>query len=228
MRAFAEIGESASLLAHEIKNPITAVNTALRAVAKQLGEEDQVILGDLVERMKKLESLMRRTLSLARPLELKLEACDVLDVLETSARIMSPHLESEGIDIEVAVAADCPVLTADPHLLEDVITNLVRNAADAMGPREEREGGRVRLEAERAGDGVLVRVDDDGPGIPESVLATLFKPFVSTKTNGTGLGLAIARKVVEAHEGTIDVHNSPLGGARFELRLPARNGAKHR
>ena len=215
MQAFADIGESASLLAHEIKNPITAVNTALRAVAKHLGEDDQEILNDLVERMKKLESLMRRTLSLAKPLSLQPTAVDISELFGSAAKLMRPHLERDHVSIEVEVRPDCPRITGDPELLEEVLTNLLRNAVDAMD-----SGGLIRLEASTEGSEVVLHIDDDGPGIPAGILATLFKPFVSTKTNGTGLGLAIGRKVVEAHGGSIAVGNSPLGGARFEIRLP--------
>lgn len=217
MRAFADIGESASILAHEIKNPITAINVALRAVSKQLGEDDQVVLRDLVDRMKNLESLMRRTLSFARPLDLRPTECEVRTILENSVQTMRPHMESEDVEFEIQVAPDCPSIRVDPQLIEEVLTNLIRNALDAM-----ESGGRIRLEAHAAADRVVIRVDDDGPGIPESVRSTLFKAFTSTKATGTGLGLAIARKVVEAHDGTIDVHDSPLGGARFELSLPVR------
>lgn len=219
MRALAEIGESASVLAHEIKNPITAVNTALRAVAKHLGASEQEILGELVEKMQKLEKLMRRTLSLARPLDLHPQAYSARALFEDVVRFMRPLLEHNRIVLEISVSPDFPTLSVDPQLFEEMLINLVRNAVDAV-----EEDGRVRLTADRSGgpgSSLRITVDDDGPGIPESVLKTLFKPFVSTKANGTGLGLALARKVVEAHGGTLDCHNSPLGGARFEILLPA-------
>jgi PAS domain S-box-containing protein len=214
MRAFADIGESASLLAHEIKNPITAVNAALRAVAGRLEQDDQEVIVDLVARMQRLESLMRRTLTLARPLEVRSEPCDVTGLLTASVEPLRPELED--VELEISVGVDCPPVLADAALMDDVLTNLLRNALEAVRP-----AGRIRLKAEPHEDRVLLLVDDDGPGIPENLLATLFKPFVSTKAGGTGLGLAIVRKVVEAHGGTVGVHNSPLGGARFELGLPA-------
>ena len=215
MRAFADIGESASLLAHEIKNPITSVNLALRAVAAQLGEDERSVLTDLVERMQKLERLMRRTLSLARPLELKRAPLDPGALLGTVVDLLRPHLDHAGVAVEVDVDEDCPALDGDEQLLEDVLTNLVRNAIDAL-----EEGGRVRLEARVYQGMVRLRVDDDGPGIPASIRETLFKPFVTTKMNGTGLGLALARKIVVAHGGSIEAAESPWGGSRFELCLP--------
>ena len=218
MRAFAEIGESASLLAHEIKNPITSVNLALRAVAKQLGQDEREILTDLVGRMQKLERLMRRTLSLTRPLELELEKVHPRKLLRDAVSSMKPHIEDRAIKIELCTEDDCSEANCDPQLFDDVLINLIRNAVDVL-----EQGGQIQLGARNADSDVLLWVEDNGPGIPDSVLATVFKPFVSTKCNGTGLGLAIARKVVEAHGGTIEVRQSSLGGARFEIRLPRAN-----
>jgi PAS domain S-box-containing protein len=216
MRAFADIGESASILAHEIKNPITAVNLALRAVAKHLGEDESAVLSELVERMRKLEKLMRRTLSLARPLELSTTASAPGDLLENAIELLKPHLQETEIEVESSVAEGCAMVAVDRDLFEEVLTNLIRNSIEAMQP-----GGRIRIAAEAAKEGVMIRVEDDGPGIPEHILSTLFKPFVTTKSDGTGLGLAIARKIVEAHGGTLEAADSPLGGARFNLFLPA-------
>ncbi len=217
MRSFAEIGESAALLAHEIKSPITAVNCALRAVAKQLGADESAILQELVERMQKLEKLMRRTLTLARPIEQHPELCEPSELLRTAAEFMRPLLAERDVVLEIHAAPECPRIEVDIGLFDEVLTNLIRNALDATAP-----GGRIRLSAAAEDQQVVLRIEDDGPGIPEAVLITLFKPFVSTKTNGTGLGLAIARKVVEAHGGTIEVRSSPLGGALFEIRICAR------
>jgi len=215
MRAFAEIGESASLLAHEIKNPITSVNLALRAVSRQLGEDEKEILEDLVERMRKLEKLMRRTLSLARPLDLQRSPCDPGQLLEAAVRSMAAHCEAVDVKLS-AEAPELPAVSIDRQLMEDVLTNLIRNAVESV-----EAAGNIQLSARSSGNDVVIRIDDDGPGIPEKVQATLFKPFVTTKSSGTGLGLAIVRKVVEAHGGTIEVHDADLGGARFEIRLAA-------
>ncbi len=215
MRSFAEVGESAALLAHEIKNPITSVNVALRAVANLLGEDEQEVLQDLVERMQKLERLMRRTLSLTRPLEHRPVRCETRALFEGVERMLAPDLVERGVRLEIVVPEDMPPLFVDPDLIEEVLVNLVSNASQAIeGP------GLVRVGASTHEGHAVLRVEDDGPGIPDSVIHSLFKPFVSTKATGTGLGLAIARKVVEAHAGKLDAGKSALGGALFEIRLP--------
>ncbi len=214
--ALAQIGESASLLAHEIKNPITAVNLALRAVADKLGEDQKSVLEDLSSRLAKLEKTMRRTLSFARPLRLQREACALDALLAQVVRTLQPELEAARVAVEVVCARDLPSVPADRGLLEEVLINLVQNARQALP-----QGGRVRLSAQREGRAhARLTVEDDGPGIAPSVRAELFKPFVTSRAGGTGLGLAIARKVVREHGGEIGVTDGALGGACFWLRLP--------
>ncbi len=215
--ALAQIGESASLLAHEIKNPITAVNLALRAVADKLGEDQKSVLEDLAGRLAKLEGTMRRTLSFARPLQLKKEPCRPDELLGEAVHTLQPELEAAQVSLELVCEPDLPPVSADRRLMEDVVLNLVRNAKEAL-----ERGGHVRLSAAREGRAhVRLRVEDDGPGIAPSVRGELFKPFVSSKANGNGLGLAIARKVVREHGGEMGVEDGALGGACFWIRLPA-------
>ena len=217
LRSLATIGESASILAHEIKNPITAVNVALKAVAERLGEDHQEVLADLVGRLQKVERTMRRTLSFARPLELRRRQLAPEALLEQAAQGMRAELAQAGIALELCVEPGLPPIDGDPQLLEEVLTNLLRNAREAIG-----SGGRVELRAARGRQGgVELAVDDDGPGIPEGALSGLFKPFHTTKATGTGIGLALCRKIAVEHGGEITAGSSALGGARFALELPA-------
>ncbi len=221
MKAFAEIGESASLLAHEIKSPITAVNAALRVVAKHLGEDEQVVLAELVERMQNLERLMRRTLSLTRPLQLSLAPCDLRKLVKESIATVKSQAEAARVAIEAEMPQTCPTVPLDGQLMGEVLTNLMRNAIEAM-----ESGGKVRVKLLPSEDSLRIAVADSGPGIAESVRATLFKPFVTTKKVGNGLGLALVRKIVEAHGGTIEASNVASGGACFEIQLPLRARAQ--
>jgi len=214
--ALAALGESTSILAHEIKNPITSINLALRAVAKELGEDDKEVLEDLVARMQRLEMMMRRTLSFTKPLDLVLSRVDVLPLLLTPIETLRAEADDLGIDLELDVTPSCPPLLVDEGLVNELLTNLIRNAMDAVD-----RDGLVRCSA-RVHDSKEVEmvVEDDGPGVPEHMLETLFRPFTTTKEKGSGLGLALAKKIVEQHGGSIIVDRSSLGGARFSLRLP--------
>lgn len=221
LRAFATIGESAALLAHEIKNPITAVHMALRAVADQLGEDNREILEDLVARMQRIERMMQRTLSLAKPIELKPATIGVAELCARALAQVRDDVERAGAQVVTKVDPPGVRFQVDPQLVEEVLVNLLSNAIEARAGADAPPGpAHVRMEARRQADGgLLLAVEDDGPGITSSAAGQIFKPFYSTKRKGNGLGLAICRKIVEEHGGTIGiVARNP--GARFEIRLP--------
>jgi len=220
LRAMATIGESAAVLAHEIKNPITAVNVALRAVADQLGQDHRMILEDLSSRMMRLERMLRRTLSFVKPITVRSTPVDLIGVIQASVRLLRPLIVKSGVDVRTRLPEEPLVLRGDGGLLEEVVTNVIANAIEVF---EGRAGGgvvEVRLDRLPSGSASIV-VEDSGPGIPDSLRHTLFQPYVTTKARGTGLGLAFCKKVIEEHQGTIAAGNSPLGGARFEVILPA-------
>ncbi len=217
LRALATIGESAAMLAHEIKNPITAVNVALRAVAHQLGEDQRTVLDDLVTRMQRLEGLMRRTLTFTKPLDLRLSIVKPRGLFEQVIKQLQPEIHKRGASVTCEVGAGEIALECDRQLLDEVLTNLITNALEARA-----SGGHIVLSAKRQSKAqVEIAVDDDGPGIPPAISATLFNPFTTSKPQGTGLGLAFCRKVIDEHGGAIQACSSPLGGARFEIHLPA-------
>ena len=216
LRALATIGESAAMLAHEIKNPITAVNVALRAVATQLGEDEKAVLEDLVVRMQRLEALMRRTLSFAKPIDLHINTFEVRDLVEAVVKGLRPEIVKRGAEVRTQIEGGTFTLHADRQLLDEVLTNLLKNALEAKP-----QGAKVLISARRDAWGITFIVEDDGPGIPESIRNSLFKPFSTTKPKGTGLGLAFCRKVADEHGGTIEAGVASLGGARFEIHLPA-------
>ncbi len=216
LRAFAAIGESAALLAHEIKNPITAVNVALRAVASELGEDHRVILEELVTRMQRIEQMMRRTLSFTKPLDLRVCHCGASELLPAVEKHLHDAIARADAVIRIEVPRDDVDILCDRQLLHDVLANIVTNALEAKG-----RGVTVTMSAVRGQDGgAVIAVEDDGPGIPDSLIEALFRPFVTTKRNGNGLGLAICRKIVEEHGGTIAAERGRASGARFEIRLP--------
>jgi len=216
LRALATIGESAAMLAHEIKNPITAVNLALRAVAHQLGEDHRQVLEDLVGRMQRLEQTMRRTLSYARPLETRPEPIRVRELLAQVVRDLRHECVKRGAEVATELCDDELMLTADRQLLGEVLTNLLKNALEALG-----RGGHVVVGARTLPRQMVeLSIEDDGPGVPDSMADTLFKPFVTSKRTGTGLGLAFCKKVAEEHGGSIRAERGRLGGARFVLELP--------
>ena len=125
--------------------------------------------------------------------------------------------EGSSAAIECALATDLPKVLGDSTQLRQIIHNLLRNSEDAL---EGRERGIVRIVTERAGRHARLLMSDNGPGFPVELLPRIFEPYVTTKVRGTGLGLPIVRKIVDEHQGTIEISNSPEGGARIDIRLP--------
>jgi PAS domain S-box-containing protein len=215
MRSLAALGESAGVIAHEIKNPITAVNVALCAVADELGEDHKAILEDLVARMQRVHGLMQRTLTCSKPVVLRRVACDMRTLFDDTVAHLRMKIEQANAQLEIEIDPSERSLACDPVLLEEVLSNLITNAIEA----KERDVN-IRLSARREGAWTAIAVEDDGPGIPPAARGTLFKPFTTTKRRGTGLGLSICKKIVDEHGGTITVEDGLRGGARFTIRLP--------
>jgi len=219
LRNFATIGESAAILAHEIKTPLSNLNLALRAVADQLAVEHAEILQELVSRLERMQSLMKRTLSFAKPIQPVLERCQPRELLEgVCAQFRGPHLEEFHTDLQVN--REPAEFIVDRQLFEEVLVNLVQNAAEACEHQ-----GNVRLSwhgishPEGGAGKVRIEVEDDGPGIPSHRRQDLFKLFHTTKEDGTGLGLTFCRKVIEAHGGTMELVEGDMGGACFRIEL---------
>jgi signal transduction histidine kinase len=214
LRNLAALGESASVLSHEIRTPITSLRHALRAVGDKLGVDDRVLIEELVANLNRIERLLGETLSFAKPLLLRRQRQPLSGILERVVADVARLPRCEGMTTEVHVPPDLSA-DVDPQLFGEVLTNLLRNAAEACSGR-----GHVIVEASAVGGHVVVEVCDDGPGVPPQLAEQIFKPFHSTKEFGTGIGLAFCRKVVESHGGTIALARRPGHGACFRIDLP--------
>ena len=213
----AAIGELAARFAHEIRNPVTAA----RSLAQQLARDPASPLnaehaGIILEELERVERQVRDLLRFARREELTLEPVDLGVLVRATARDLEPRLTAGGITVELDTTVDV-VARADREKLRRVIVNLIENAMDALG--NGRAEKHLALVVARDAESAVVRVADDGPGIPPEAQARIFDPFVSLKPSGTGLGLAIAKRTVDAHGGVISVASRP-GSTAFEIRLP--------
>jgi len=214
LKNLAALGESASVLSHEIRTPITSLRHALRAVGDKLGVEDRVLVEEFVGNLNRIERMLGQTLSFAKPLHLQRQPTDLRELAEAAVRETSQLAIARDVVVEVrsdeGLSAD-----VDPQLFGEVLTNLLRNAAEACQGK-----GHVSLRCRRDGDRVVVEVEDDGPGVPLALRDEIFRPFRSSKEYGTGIGLAFCRKVVETHCGTISLADRPGAGACFRVELP--------
>ncbi|MFQ5506432.1 MAG: response regulator [Planctomycetota bacterium] len=211
----ASIGESAAMLTHEIKTPITNLNQALRAVADKLEVGQQEVLREMVDRLESIRQLTNRVLSFAKPLELRMVPFRLAPLLE---KVCGRYQKTPGFqDVEIQVDAPDPdvAVLGDADLIEEVLVNLIQNSVEACDMK-----GRLVLSLRASENGmVTLLVEDDGPGISGHERGELFKLFHTTKSGGTGLGLALCRKIVESHGGRIEFRASQLGGAGVRIEL---------
>ena len=199
--ALARLGEMAAVIAHEVKNPLAGVRGAIQVIGGRLPAEskDAAVVKEIVNRIDALNELMKDLLLFARPPQPRPTLVDVAALIRTTADLLSgdPALKGIALHIEGTV----PPLRADAELLKIVFQNLLMNGAQAMQGR-----GAVQVILEPVDGMCRVTVRDSGPGIPADVREKIFTPFFTTKARGTGLGLPTAKRIVEAHGGSIAVH----------------------
>lgn len=217
----AALGRLAGSVAHEVRNPLSALKGLVQYLAKDYPPDSPKAeyAQAAVEEVDRLERVVSGLLDYTRPRQPRRLPLDLGELLGSTLAFMRDDPRTRGVEIELQVDPELPQVQADPDQLRQVLLNLVVNALEALDGR-----GRLTIAARRQGDKVMIRVDDSGPGLPGDDPEQVFDPFFSAKERGTGLGLAIARRIIEAHQGSISAGASPLGGARFTIELPLQGG----
>jgi two-component system sensor histidine kinase DctS len=227
------LGEVASALAHQLNQPLTVImgyNAGLQRMLADAGYDNQPVLHALAqqgEQAAEAGRIVRRIREFLTRRGPQREACDLVAVAQRAAALLQRDLRAAGVQLQWLLAADLPAVFADPILLEQVLINLMRNAADAMagmapGPGPDgTPAAMLRITAQQSGERfVRLDVEDNGPGLQGRTVEALSAPFYSTKSDGMGMGLAICRSIIEVHHGGMDAGHSSLGGARFSFTLP--------
>lgn len=217
------LGEVMAIFAHEVRNPINNISTGLQLMAYNLPKDDPQ--QELIERLdgdcNRLAHLMNSVLAFSRPAKSESEELDLGLFMHRLMERWRPRLARVNIKPNIQISPDVPKIMGDPRSLDQVFTNLISNAVQAMNET----GGMLAVNVRPVlsqGDRphVEVSISDSGPGIPESNRDKIFEPFYTTKKDGTGLGLPITKRIITAHKGTIRVNSVP-GGTVFQVLLPA-------
>ena len=237
----AAVGEMAAVMAHEIKNPLAAIEVVAGLLRRKAPQNDdvQALVKDIISEAKMANAIVQEVLAFVRPVRLQVDRTSLADAL-ASALVLADGKATRGSIMVETVLPSLPLLGADQHQLTQVFANLLINAYEALEGR-----GRIVISATVATtaaegallpDGhlpvatVVVDVTDDGPGMTPEVADKIFNPFFTTKAQGSGLGLAIVRKIVDAHEGRIDMTTTDGRGTRFRVTLPVephKHGTHH-
>ena len=214
------LGNLAATVAHEIRNPLNAISMGLQRLKSEFRPtQDEQEYSRFIELMRqevqRLNSIVEQFLSLARPLKLKPEELRIDKLLEELALLAGSDAGAANVRIKVDAPADLSPARADRGYLKQVLLNLILNGIQAMPG-----GGTLTLAARTSRADLLLTVADTGAGIEPRLLARIFEPYFTTKSNGSGLGLAIARRIVEAHGGQINIESEVGQGSRFHISVP--------
>jgi signal transduction histidine kinase len=219
----AVIGRLGSAIAHEIRNPLNYINLTLDHLRAKFAPEDPEQKATFIKLTTQLKSEVARInqqisdfLNYSRPANVNLQPVDAKQIIEDSLRIVEAQAAENNIKIGVVEHEDVPQLMGDPEFLRSVFNNLFINAVQAIGG----EGGNLNVKISPDGGVVRIDISDTGNGIPQENFCKIFEPYFSTKETGTGLGLAIVQKIVELHNGTIEVDSKEGEGTKFTIKLP--------
>lgn len=222
----AAMGEMASTVAHEIRNPLNAIAMSGQRLAGEFltaaagADTEAVELIDVIRgETGRIEERVQQFLEFARPRALNRETVDVDAMLDDVAAAIQPFAASRDVRVEQALLSRAS-MRLDVDMIRQVLDNLLRNAVEATPA-----GGAVTLASSRRAGTIELQVRDTGAGIPADVLPRIFDLYFTTKANGTGIGLAVAQQIVTAHGGTIDVESVEGSGTVMRVRLPEHGGA---
>jgi signal transduction histidine kinase len=213
----ATLGELATGLAHEIRNPLAGIAGVIEIIGRDLPATSpaRAMVKDVRLEINQINRILTDLLETARPHPPKMMRSNLNTTVEHAVMLARQQVLSKPIKIEFHRAPELPEVEHDSDQMHQVLLNLLLNAVQAIeGP------GVVRVEIGFRDDCATVTVSDTGRGIPEPQLAQIFRPFYTTKGNGTGLGLSLARRIVEEHHGRIDVTSAVGKGSQFEVLLP--------
>ena len=220
----AMVGKLAAGVAHSVRNPLTSVKMRLFSLERSVAltstqKEDFEVIS---EEIRQIDTVLGNFLEFSRPPKLRHQVMSPSEVVDMALQLLKHRLESYGTRVTVKRVFRLPRISVDPEQLKEVLVNLIVNACESMGD----EGALTITEEEQKTDEfgpcVMIRVMDNGPGVPESIQNKIFQPFFSSKEEGSGLGLSIAARILNDHGGQLLLSSEPGAGATFTIVLPCK------
>jgi signal transduction histidine kinase len=217
----AAIGEMASGIAHDIRNPLASIRTSAELAMEEPSLEpspSHEVAQEIITEVDRLERVIRDLILMARHERKELSALCIAELISCCLRSLSPMIEAQDITVRVDIQETLAPIYGDRPVLHLALNNVLSNALEAMP-----DGGTLDVSARMVDHGscLEVTVADSGEGIPEDRMKQVFKPFVTSKNSGLGLGLSLTRRIVERHGGTIALASQAGRGTTAKIRLPA-------
>ena len=217
----AMVGKLAASMAHSIRNPFTSVKMRMFSLGRylDLSSDEKEDFEVISEEIRHIDTILQNFLEFSRPPKLKTQQISPSVIVDLVAQLLEHRLKSYDVNIKVVRKHPLPEIEADPEQLKEVIVNLVINACEAMD-----RGGLIEIYEKEEfikslGNVIILKISDNGPGIPESIQDKIFQPFFTTKEEGTGLGLSIVERIVKEHGGTLKLSSKKGRGATFIITL---------
>ena len=216
------LGRVSASIVHEMKNPLTGINIYLNTLEKvynQAHKPERVkrILDRLKSATGKIETIVGKVLDFSRSSQPEFVPANINNSIEKAISLFWATRQKDGIEIKQDLTENLPLCRSDPNLFEQVLLNLITNAAEAMKNMDGTKMIGVSSSMER--NRIIVRVSDSGPGVPLKSSERIFDPFYTTKGESTGIGLSIAHRIIKDHGGSLDLSTSKWGGAEFVIKI---------
>ena len=219
------LGRVAAGIAHEIRNPLSGINVYLNTLDKIYHKQENLekikrIIEQLKSASDRIKIVIKRVMDFSQPSEPKFVLTDINKPIVEAITLSAVTMRKNGVTITSSLGENLPLCQADPRLIEEVMLNLITNAAEAMKHTDKTK--RVEITSSVRDDHLVISISDSGPGIPATLRNQVFDPFYTTKSGGTGIGLSICHRVITDHGGSLSVSASRWGGAEFTIEIPLR------
>jgi signal transduction histidine kinase len=219
-RYLAGIGEMATTIVHDLKNPLITILAFAKRIQEGKGSIDKAAHA-IWDSAQSMQRMVESTLDFARPIQMESNEEDLRVIINKVFDSCQVKAEQSGVTLSVKVPAGPMKMAIDGHHMERALINLVANSIEASSAGQD-----VTISAEKTGDDFVVRVKDNGVGMDKEVLENVFVPFYTKKSKGTGLGMPIVKKIVEGHSGEISILSRAGKGTEFIIKLPCRSSSK--
>lgn len=214
------IGQLAAGVAHEIRNPLTALKGFTHLLRSRY-KDDGTYFDIMANELDRINLIVNEFMTLAKPHLTTFGQGDLTEILQSVLSILETQAILLGVEIHCDIEVELPLIYCNENQLKQVFLNVIKNAIEAMP-----DGGNVFIQAKVARslkENVLhILIQDEGPGIPDELIRKLGEPFVTTKEKGTGLGLMVSTRIIETHFGEIKIYNGPYKGTTVEIMLPVQ------